>query len=163
MVGQFLTVYSVQIKKNSKPLDLPTFYCIIISHGWPLRKPSESGAQADLAIRLRRMGVQTPSKQGPNLLSGLHYSHYSKSLWQRKQTLLLGRRTISMADLTLGLDLGPNSIGWALIDEAAGLIIGVGATLKAGKSRRMRSVAWQGPCAAKSLVDHAANGNCAGS
>ncbi len=31
-----------------------------------------------------------------------------------------------MSELTLGLDLGPNSIGWALIDESAGQIVGAG-------------------------------------
>ena len=31
-----------------------------------------------------------------------------------------------MPDLTLGLDLGPNSIGWALLDEAGGQLLGTG-------------------------------------
>lgn len=31
-----------------------------------------------------------------------------------------------MAELTLGLDLGPNSIGWALLNEAAGAIVATG-------------------------------------
>lgn len=31
-----------------------------------------------------------------------------------------------MSELTLGLDLGPNSIGWALIDESAGQIVNAG-------------------------------------
>jgi CRISPR-associated endonuclease Csn1 len=32
-----------------------------------------------------------------------------------------------MVELTLGLDLGPNSIGWVLLDEGAARLIGVGA------------------------------------
>lgn len=57
----------------------------------------------------------------------LHYNHYSADHLRVKGYVdRIERKGSMMANLTLGLDLGSGSIGWALIDQEGQRVIGLG-------------------------------------